>query len=219
MSELIFEKHCARCKTMQPLNSFYGRPGKKQGYCKPCAKAYNQEHPTSSGETPEARERRRQRDKSHYQRNKEDRKIKARAYTAANRDRLRPKKRAYALAHRETLRATGRRWTERNREAVNARARDKWAARKQAAINAYGGHCYCCGIDDLEFLTIDHAHGNGGAERRRLGHKSRFYAWLQKHNYPQDLGLRVACWNCNCAARDTGICPHQMGVLKLVVNK
>jgi hypothetical protein len=83
---------------------------------------------------------------------------------------------------------------------------------KQAAIDAYGGRCICCGEERLIFLSIDHVHGDGRAHRERMReqHESRdIYVWLRNHGYPQDGRLQVLCHNCNMAKRTRSACPCQ----------
>ena len=100
-------------------------------------------------------------------------------------------------------------------EALKA-VRRRRAVHKMAAFEAYGGaRCACCGEEQIEFLTLDHTNDDGAAQRKaltgkNLGGTAAFYAWLKKNDYPQDLGLAVACMNCN-AGRDRagGVCPHQ----------
>jgi hypothetical protein len=77
------------------------------------------------------------------------------------------------------------------------------------AIMAYGGKCYCCGYDDFRFLTLDHANNDGMEHRRELNSPGgvRFYEKLKALGWPQDRGIRVACFNCNCG-RGHGECPH-----------
>jgi hypothetical protein len=61
------------------------------------------------------------------------------------------------------------------------------------------------------FLTLDHSNDDGGkrADGRKEGGYS-FYKKLKRLEYPQNLGLRTLCWNCNCGrARNGGICPHK----------
>jgi hypothetical protein len=65
--------------------------------------------------------------------------------------------------------------------------------------------CACCGYSDIRALSIDHIHGNGGEERKRLREKlgwgktngagDRFYSFLRRNNYPS--GYQVLCMNCN----------------------
>ncbi len=87
-----------------------------------------------------------------------------------------------------------------------ARARQKEL--KERALEAYGGpQCQCCGESYLAFLTIDHQNGDGARHRRQIGHHN-LYTWLKSNQYPQDLGLRVLCLNCNYARRFGRHCPH-----------
>lgn len=74
----------------------------------------------------------------------------------------------------------------------------------------YGGFCYCCGIDDIRFLTLDRIHDDGAAHRRETKAKGlMMYYWAKKNGFPPMF--RVACFNCNCARqyRGNGICPHE----------
>ena len=64
------------------------------------------------------------------------------------------------------------------------------------------------------FLSLDHANDDGAEHRRTIlggQHKgsTSFYAWLKRNNFPQDLGLRVLCFNCNMGRQcNEGVCPH-----------
>jgi hypothetical protein len=93
--------------------------------------------------------------------------------------------RAYYLANQERLRAYAReyspRWNKANpdkRHAIDLRYR---RAVRSKAIQAYGGVCACCGLDDEPFLSIDHIN-NDGAEHRRQERLSgagyHVYKWL-----------------------------------------
>lgn len=79
---------------------------------------------------------------------------------------------------------------------------------KLLVVNKYGGKCDCCGIDNIEFLTIDHPNNDGAIHRKTLrGLGTTFYAWLKKNEYPE--GFRVLCFNCNCSRGGYGYCPHE----------
>ena len=93
-----------------------------------------------------------------------------------------------------------------------------YRARLKAEVFAhYGKSCACCGESEIRFLTLDHINDDGVGERRKLsrgkrynayGSGANFYVWLKRNGYPE--GLRVLCFNCNCArAHNKGICPHQ----------
>lgn len=80
--------------------------------------------------------------------------------------------------------------------------------------------CACCGETGLEFLTLDHIHGNGSQHRRELlGNPSAggmaFYSKIRQQGFPS--GLQVLCFNCNMAKRDLPHCPHEnFSALRLV---
>lgn len=80
---------------------------------------------------------------------------------------------------------------------------------KTNVIAAYGGACVCCGETERDFLTIDHALGNGAQERRLLnnGTGARFYQSLRRRGYPKEY-YRLLCMNCNFAIGHFGACPH-----------
>lgn len=96
---------------------------------------------------------------------------------------------------------------------------DSWRHRQELTqqlrrevYEAYGGaFCACCGESEMVFLTLDHSWNDGAEERRgkRKGADLRYYSDLKAAGFPQDRGLRVLCWNCNCGRqRNEGICPH-----------
>jgi hypothetical protein len=71
--------------------------------------------------------------------------------------------------------------------------------------------CTCCGEAEQDFLTIDHVHGGGSRERRKLfGHSQagghRFYRWLIRNGFPS--GYSVLCTNCNLSKAKHGACVH-----------
>jgi hypothetical protein len=72
--------------------------------------------------------------------------------------------------------------------------------------------CNCCGESERDFLTIDHANGNGTKERIKVlgttGGGYRFYRWLIREGYP--TGYRVLCMNCNMSKGKHGVCAHKM---------
>lgn len=80
--------------------------------------------------------------------------------------------------------------------------KDKYALRdKKKVMEAYGGYCAECKEDRIERLTIDHKNNDGAAQRKKWGCATgaRMYRWLIKQSYPQDLGLQILCFNCNCS--------------------
>lgn len=88
---------------------------------------------------------------------------------------------------------------------------------REAALNAYGGLCACCGEDNYEFLAIDHIEGGGVKQRKELfgsnSSSTRFYRWLAQQGFSS--GYRVLCHNCNMALGSYGYCPHQSKQLEV----
>lgn len=80
---------------------------------------------------------------------------------------------------------------------------------KRQVMDAYGGHCVCCGESELAFLNIDHIYNDGTTDRKEKG-IDQLYRWLRNNNFPKDR-YRILCWNCNMARRVTGggVCPHE----------
>ena len=70
-------------------------------------------------------------------------------------------------------------------------------------LGAYGGKCVCCGESNAAFLTLDRIDNDGAAHRRKV---KAIYSWAKRNNYPS--ALQLLCWNCNCAKRVDGSCPH-----------
>lgn len=87
------------------------------------------------------------------------------------------------------------------------RSKQHLLRQRKAVISHYGGKCFCCGLDDIRFLTIDHISGCGRTDRKEHGFGSSFYNWLIKNNFPE--GFRVACTNCNSSRGMHGYCPHR----------
>ena len=76
---------------------------------------------------------------------------------------------------------------------------------KQEIMNAYGGKCECCDEDRIEFLTIEHIHGDGKQHRESV---NSVYLDLKKRGFPRD-GYTCLCINCNFAKGQYGYCPHE----------
>lgn len=89
---------------------------------------------------------------------------------------------------------------------------------KAEVIDAYGSKCECCGESELGFLTLDHKNNDGKKQRASITlHASNFYIWLMKNDFPDNLGLRVLCANCNIGRQHNGgTCPH---ILPYLVNR
>ena len=119
---------------------------------------------------------------------------------------------------RERIKEQQRASYRRNPQKAKDYARERGRTLKQAALDAYGPACACCGEGQFEFMAIDHIEGNGRQHRMALGVSAGagFYAWLKREGYPD--GFRVLCHNCNMAAGFYGKCPHPNGVTGLAAS-
>ena len=110
--------------------------------------------------------------------------------------------RKHSDKRRET--ATARYWEKRDE--ILAKLKEKGQRLKQKVVQAYGGKCECCGIEQIEFLTVDHIKGGGNHHRRQVGKGKKIYAHLEKAGFPP--GYRILCFNCNITRGFYGYCPH-----------
>lgn len=78
---------------------------------------------------------------------------------------------------------------------------------KREVAKGYGGHCKCCGEDQIEFLTIDHIDRTSRHKDRKMNRRD-FLASIIKKGFPKSF--QVLCFNCNCAKQDKGFCPHEL---------
>jgi hypothetical protein len=113
--------------------------------------------------------------------------------------------------HRERWKAYAKQWNAEHKPQIRASQRKNYQKLRRETILAYGDRCVCCGEAGLEFLSLDHVHGNGKAHRFAIGRTdgTGFYQGLKKLGYPKDGTLQVLCMNCNWAKGMRGVCPHQ----------
>lgn len=87
--------------------------------------------------------------------------------------------------------------------------RSRQQKEKQIVTNHYGGKCACCGITELELLTIDHINNDGNEHRKNI--KNNIYKWLIDNNFPKEF--QVLCHNCNHSKHfGKGTCIHKRKV-------
>ena len=86
---------------------------------------------------------------------------------------------------------------------------------KELLLEAYGGHCSCCGESNPLFLTADHVNNDGAIERKTfVGRGTPFYIKARREGYPSKYQL--LCFNCNLGKSvNKGICPHNNGHTEL----
>lgn len=184
-------QQCTLCDRAKPLAEFHPDKSKKSGYrsrCRECQNAKSSEW----GKNNLARKR-----------------VYRRQYYQANIERIRQRSKEWADKNRERQRANANAWAANNREKTNRKHHLRRLRLREAAIEAYGGRCACCGETQFRFLAIDHINGGGSRQRKAIpGHDMG--AWLKKNSYP--FGFQVLCHNCNQAKGLYGACPHQQEV-------
>lgn len=64
--------------------------------------------------------------------------------------------------------------------------------------------CQCPGCNEshVEFLSLDHIRNDGRHQRKTLA--GDMYTFLKRKGFPDNLGLRVLCFNCNSARQYFG---------------
>lgn len=83
--------------------------------------------------------------------------------------------------------------------------REKLRRLREKVVFDLGGECVCCGESIPEFLTFDHANGDGKKDRTTNAQKQMLRDVL--HGKRSDI--RLLCFNCNCGReRNFGQCPH-----------
>lgn len=79
---------------------------------------------------------------------------------------------------------------------------------RQRAIDFLGAACSCCGEDRRVFLAVDHIHGGGSAEDRKIGTYGIYKRVLTDPDAREIY--QALCHNCNWAKYHTGgNCPHK----------
>src|SRR3990167_5867194 len=78
---------------------------------------------------------------------------------------------------------------------------------RNEVIDHYGGKCECCGETRRPFLTIEHKNRDGAEHRRQVGQGS-ILKDIKNKGFPDWIG--ILCFNCNCATKDGGLCPHKI---------
>ncbi len=90
-----------------------------------------------------------------------------------------------------------------DRENYNRYAREYCAKKKQEILDILGNKCVECGYTGLA-LQIDHVHGNGCAERKKLGKQTvRYYLYILKKLKEGSKDYQCLCANCNFIKRLT----------------
>lgn len=75
---------------------------------------------------------------------------------------------------------------------------------KMEFILAYGGGCSCCGITDLDLLTVEHIKYKG--HKLIYNQTDVLMRKLKALKYPE--GYTCLCFNCNLSTKSGRPCPH-----------
>ncbi len=140
-------------------------------------------------------------------------KIRTKSYRGKNRKRLTKMVLDWRKVNRKKNRLTQSRSLSRHPETMERRRvyeRNKARERRIIVLKHYGGEtpkCACPGCNQtvIQFLTIDHIHGNGKEHRKIHGSGTPMYRWIVKNQFPPIF--QVLCWNCNSLnlQRETGL--------------
>lgn len=182
-------------------------------------------------ESPEARERRRQRVRDYHERHKEAHNQKARDWKKANPGVAEAQTREWRATHKGYVRQWMKErreglkgpygpedgpdwqersrqfWLEKKRESTNRRRQDIKLEALAHYSNGENPRCYCCGESHPLLLGLDHING-GGTKHRKEEKISKISQWAKRNNWPPIF--RVACHSCNLGSHlNGGTCPHQ----------
>ncbi len=119
-------------------------------------------------------------------------------------------RRAYIRAHTEKRSTDNKRYHDKHKAQTNERQTRRRRGLRKEMIEAYGGKCECpaCPETNPAFLNLHHKNGDGAEHRARFGgHAERVWLDIKKRGWPKD-DYGLLCWNCNCATRYGGGCPH-----------
>jgi len=154
---------------------------------------------------------------------KEERKAQAKEYRDRPENKAKIKEKRDRPEEKAKVKIYGKKWREENREQHRAVTRSSVnrsrLERKQKVFSHYSNgslKCACCGVQGLEFLTVDHIISRKTMESdlqlMKMGYSAKLhgkdlYYWLEKNNFPS--GFQILCWNCNFAKGSLGKCPHE----------
>lgn len=242
MSEARICTRCNNLTEFDDFATNRKRPSGKGSYCKKCdnekSRAYYKANKVHCNELSARYVETHQEKVREYQhqygiKNKERLRKQSQEYYQANKVRIGQQNAEYAAEHAAEIKEYQHRYRERYSEKLNARHREyqanpperqrqkvrayhrsRYQALRAAFLQALGGRCYCCGLDDIRFLTIDHVENDGTKERKPNGKQTNSYTALRRMyvNFQScPSRYRAACYNCNCARHLTEdkVCPHQ----------
>jgi len=93
----------------------------------------------------------------------------------------------------------------------NIRSRKKVLDLKTEVFSHYSKgspKCNCCGIKNLDVLSLDHIHGRKKVKHKKSLGGHELYTWVRQKGYPLDF--QVLCMMCNFAKKDNKDCIHKI---------
>ena len=109
-------------------------------------------------------------------------------------------------------------WLKNNPRRAQATQKLGHRRRRLAALLAYGCECECCGIKNPEFLSFQHANGNGKKHRDTFPRGvDPFLKDIKDRGYPvrfdlpdgTPIHIKILCHNCHYSTDHYGYCPHK----------
>lgn len=185
-------RKCSDCYRFKPVTEYRSMGGKRShllsSICKDCQSARDKER----------RSTKEYRDRENALRRTENAREKNRQYLREYYKKLTPeqKKQRYENSKKYS----------KSERAKQRRAENRRLLRLEF-IERFGGKCTCCGEDTFEFLTVEHIHGGGGQQRKKVS-TEHLLRKLRREGWKDTGEYTVLCFNCNQAKGAYGFCPH-----------
>ena len=92
---------------------------------------------------------------------------------------------------------------------------DRLLKLRHKVIDYLGGKCACCGINNYNYLSIDHVNGGGIKDRDKYNKWSKYLKSILEFSKEEvDEKYQLLCYNCNCTKGFYGKCPHNFDLTK-----
>lgn len=99
----------------------------------------------------------------------------------------------YRLKHPEMYREASQRYRERvGKEEARRQYRKAYSNLRTKVFDLLGHECVRCGFSDKRALQVDHIHGGGSKEHRKIRNSGVYRRALKE---PEDF--QILCANCN----------------------
>lgn len=95
-------------------------------------------------------------------------------------------------------------------EIERARHRETQSNLRKKFIDMYGGKCDCCGIEDIDVLSMEHINRDGAQARRERTSMTEYRLAIKTY---QPEKYKILCRNCNSGGHINGDCPHKTSLI------